>query len=76
MSAATMAIITVLATGAVDLQAGASAAHVDRSRPRPDVYYPPLPPAPVQPAVTESAGTAPGTAPASPSTPGCRRITS
>jgi hypothetical protein len=72
MSATAMAIVAVLATGAAGPQAEAPAPGVDRFRPRPDVYYPPLPPAPVQPATA----TAPGAAQASPAKPGCRMTTS
>lgn len=69
-----MAMIALLAaTGSAAQQ---PAPPIDRARPAPDVYYPPLPPAPVQPAETPPAGTAPGAAHASPSKGGCRSVSS
>lgn len=49
-----IAAIALAAAGAAPQQVDAPVPPADRSRPAPDVYYPPLPPAPVQEVATSA----------------------
>ena len=71
-----MLMIALAATGTAPQQVDTPTPPADRSRPAPDVYYPPLPPAPVQPVEEHAAPTASGAAHVSPPKPGCRKTQS